>query len=125
VAKRKRRITALQGGLQRGPEPFLLGSSSPFAKMSGTCLLLQFLSLTCLLSQLFHTCLGDVGTAASYSPPYLRKYPHLYISQSRHQFIHSMILHNNFLIVYYIYSHGMLWKRPLSIPIKQFVCDGR
>ncbi|XP_062148860.1 EG45-like domain containing protein 2 [Alnus glutinosa] len=39
--------------------------------MSGTCLLLQFLSLTCLLSQFFHTCLGDVGTAAWYSPPYL------------------------------------------------------
>ncbi|XP_059432895.1 EG45-like domain containing protein [Corylus avellana] len=59
-------------GIQGGRESlFFSFKFSHFAKMSGTwLLLLQLLSLT-LVSHLFHTSLGDVGTAAQYSPPYL------------------------------------------------------
>ena len=105
-------------------------------KMHRSLPLLQRLALFSLVVLFFlHTCCyGDVGTAARYAPPYLRKYilrkqkeksitlipyslkPYLaiYIAKT----LHASISHNNFLINY---SHNMLWIRYIWISIQQFV----
>ena len=100
--------------------------------------LLQLLSYLFILSQLFHFSHADVGTAAQYSPPYLREY--LYIHKSNLSFENYYNLekiyftfqcfHSDFLFVYFFrceFGYNYEQRRRAMVMIKpsfhQAICS--
>lgn len=93
--------------------------------------LFQLLSFLLFLSNLLHFSHADVGTAARYSPPYLREYPQVQFKLQNLQpftnLLHLSMLSLktcflfSFVDLIIMCSDGVLWWWPIPVSVQQFV----